>query len=428
LAVSRPEGQKAVKIKGGDDLTFDFEATSKTTIDQKIKVVATITGLPAGWTTSISSNGVTYTGTDSIPLPANSTKVISVKVSGPNAGTLNKKVSIKVESNSYTLYPGVKNSLTFTAVTPSNILFMDIAGTASSRFTQSFAAASQVFCSLTAEESGGLDTAGFNVANIKKIYYSTGASFSGTLNADKAAVFTNYLNSGGNLFIIGQDIGYEVNGPGGDPEALDFYNSMLGAEYVGDGSTTAVTVSAVQEDLILAPPFGSSTFTIASGSTNFPDQLSVSGNSTGVAFLNYSTDNVAGIYNEGPNWKTVYVGFRMEAFGATAAPVAFRNALITRTNAWFDNILTAVEMKKQLAALAPAYPNPAKTSLFVPVSGANTTIVLSTVAGKTVREVNTKGGQSNFETVSLEGLPSGIYFLQTTSNGEKNPVQKIVVE
>jgi hypothetical protein len=423
LAVTRADGQKAVRIKSGTDLTFDFAATSKTTVDQKIKAKATITGLPAGWSASIVSDGITYTETDSIPLPANSTKNIQLVVSGPNDAVLNKKVAIKVETNSYTILPGVKNTLNFTAVTPSNILLMDIAGTAATRFTAGFTAASQPYCSLTAEESGNLDSASLNPNSVKKIYYSTGASYSGTLTADKAAVFTNYLNSGGNMFVMGQDIGYEVDGVG-DPDALEFYNSILGAEYVGDGATTAVAVVKVEDDLIIAPPLTAS-ITLAAASTSYPDQLAISGSSAGVAFLNYlQTDNVAAIYNEGSNWKTVYVGFRMEAI--TSVP--YRNALIARTNAWFDNTLTGTELKEQMAAFAPAFPNPAKSKLFVPVGGGSGNIVLQNIAGKVIREVRLNHSQSSMETLSLEGIPSGIYFLQTSSNGTLMPVQKIVVE
>ena len=423
LAVARSNGQKAVRMKAGTDLTFDFAATSKTTVDQKIKAKATITGLPAGWTTSIVSDGITYTETDSIPLPANSTKNIQLVVSGPNDAVLNKKVAIKVETNSYSILPGVKNTLNFTAVTPSNILLLDIAGTAATRFTAGFTAASQPYCSLTAEESGNLDSASLNPTSVKKIYYTTGASYSGTLTAEKAAVFTNYLNSGGNMFVMGQDIGYEVDGVG-DPDALEFYNAILGAEYVGDGATTAVAVVKVEDDLIIAPPLTAS-ITLAAGSTSYPDQLAISGSSAGVAFLNYlQTDNVAAIYNEGSNWKTVYVGFRMEAISS----VPYRNALIARTNAWFDNTLTGTELKEQMAAFAPAFPNPAKSKLFVPVGGGSGNIVLQNIAGKVIREVRMNNSHASMETLSLEGIPSGIYFLQTSSNGTLMPVQKIVVE
>jgi hypothetical protein len=422
LAVARAESQKPVRMKAGNDLAFDFVATSKTTVDQKIKAKATITGLPAGWSASIISDGITYAETDSIPLPANSSKNIQLVVSGPNDAVLNKKVAIKVEMNSYNILPGVKNTINFTAVTPSNILFLDIAGTAAARFTSAFTAASQPYCALTAEESGNLDSESLNPSTVKKIYYTTGASYSGTLTADKAAVFTNYLNAGGNLFIMGQDIGYEVNGVG-DLDALEFYNTTLGAEYVGDGSTTAVTVTTVADDLILAPPLTSS-ITLPASSTSYPDQLAVSGNAAAVAFLNYSTDNVAGIYNEGANWKTVYIGFRMEAISAAA----YRNALVARTNGWFDNTLTGTEMKEQLAAYAPAFPNPAKSKLFVPVSGGSGNIVLQNISGKVIREVRLNGSQSSIESLSLDGIPAGIYFLQTTSNRTRMPVQKIVVE
>jgi hypothetical protein len=346
---------------------------------------------------------------------------------------LNKKYSGKVEINSTSIFPTIKSSLNFTAVTPSNILFMDLAGTASSRFTQSFTANTQAYVSLSAEESAELDSAGLNGQSIKKIFYSTGAALSGTLDGAKSEAFTAYLNGGGNLFIMGQDIGYEVNGAGGDPLALDFYNNYLGAEYVSDGTTGAHTVIDVEEDPLLAvhvAPFLNTPLSLPASTSAYPDQLSVFGNSVNAAsFLLYSnTDNVAGVYNFGDNWKTMYLGFRMESVGITTAPVAFRNALIKTANNWFDNVLTSNQMIQEIRRSGPAYPNPAKNLLQVPVATGKGKLVLTSVTGQAVRSLDLDGSQDLEVTLSLKGLKSGIYFLSSDLNGVQAPVQKIVVE
>lgn len=425
LAIARPEGQKPVRIKGGNDISFDFNAVSKTSIDQDINVAATVTNLPAGWTASIVADGNTYPSPATVVLPANSEKLISVKISGPNDALLNKKVSVKVETNSLNLFPGVKNSLNFTAVTPSNILFMDLAGTASSRFTQAFTAASQANVALTAEESAGLDAEGLTAANVKKIFYSTGAAYSGTLTAENSAVFASYLESGGNMFIMGQDIGYEMAN-GGDPEAQDFYGNYMGAEYISDGTNAAFTVTKDENDLIMAPGLPTAALSIATSTTAYPDQLSVAGN--GIAFLNYSTGNVAGIHNSTDVWKVIYIGFRMESIGASGAPVAFRNALIARANGWFDNLLTANELQESVAALLPAYPNPATQKLYVPVASGKGSIQLSSLTGQVVREMELTTGSSSVATLDIAGLTPGIYFLKTKGNAAQGEVQKIVIE
>lgn len=425
LAIARPEGQKPVRVKAGTDLSFDFNAVSKTSIDQDINVAATITNLPAGWTASIMADGNTYPSPATIVLPANSEKLITVKISGPNDAMLNKKVSVKVETNSLTLFPSVKNSLNFTAVTPSNILFMDLAGTATSRFTQAFTAATQAYVSLNAEESAGLDSTSLNASTIKKIFYSTGAAFSGTLTAEASQVFASYLESGGNLFIMGQDIGYDVFSAAGSPEAQDFYGNYLGAEYVSDGTNAAFTVTPDENDLIMTPALPAS-LSIATSTTSYPDQLSVSG--TGTAFLNYSTGSVAGIHNSTDVWKTVYIGFRMESIGASGAPVAFRNALIARANGWFDNLLTSNEMQQSIAASMPAFPNPATQKLYVPVSSGKGSIQLSDLTGKVVREMEISTAASSVATMDVAGLTPGVYMLQTKGTSAQGVVQKIVIE
>ncbi len=426
LAMAKGEDTKSAKIKSGDVVSYNLNLTSKASVDQNIRVKASVTSLPVGWTLQLAEGANTFGDTASIALPANTSKTVTVTVNGPNAGSLNKKIAINVEANSYTIYPSVKNTVKFTAITPSEVLFVDHGGTGLSRFTQGFNSATMPFVALNAEESGDLDPDGFNLTNIKKFYYSTGSATSGNLTEEKANLFTSYLNSGGKMFMMGQDIGYEVD-RAGNAVAGDFYAYYMGAEYVGDGATTSTTVSRIVDDVMLAPHFvGSAT---VSGSGSYPDQLAVSGSSAnGIGFLKYANENIAAIYNEFENWKLIYVGFRMEGLSTTGTGLVYRNALIKKSGEWFDGILTSNEFTKEMQSLSPAFPNPASKKLFVPVASGKGNIVITNISGKVVKNEEVSSAETNVQVLDTENLKSGLYFLHTQIGGKKSEVQKIVIE
>jgi hypothetical protein len=431
LAVSMPQGAKSVRIKADDQLDFSVSAVSKSDQDQFVKIVPTITGLPAGWTVSILADGNTYTGEAIVPLLANSTKDVVVRISGDNADNGNKKLSVKIDVNSETILPGVKQNLVFTAITPSNILYMDLAGTANSRFSAAFSAATQPYVYLNAEETPNLDKTGLTFSNVKKIYYSTGASYAGTITTSSAEAFTDYLNSGGNMFVMGQDIGYELAN-GGSAEANDFYNQYMASDYVADGVTTAVGVVVDENDELLAPYFPNG-FTIAANAASYPDQISISGNAIGTtgSFLNYSgngDDGPAAVYNFNDTWKVVYVPFRMEGIPLSGTGPAFRNNLISTTNKWFDGVLTSNQMVQELEKISPAYPNPAKNTLNIPVGVGKSKVSLTSVSGQLVKSMEMDGTQKSVVKMSIADVPAGMYFLNTSQAGSPAQIQKIVIQ
>ena len=390
LSIVRPAGQKSVRIKGGNDVSFGFQIISKAETTQNIKLKASVGTLPAGWAAKIVADGIEYSDSASIPLTANSSKDIVLKVSGDNGSLLNKKMSFKVEANSETINPTVKNALDFTAVTPSNILLLDLAGTATARFNQVFTLLQEPACFLNAVESADLDSAGLNATNVGKLFYTTGAAYSGTLGAYRSESFQKYLMTGGKLLIMGQDIGYDV-GQGTDATTSAFYADYMGAEYIDDGSATAVNVTKNADDTLMAPFFP--TNQALSGTGSYPDHLAVSGTAANAkAFLDYSDTDFAGIYNYGDNWKLVYLGFRMEAFSTTAAGNTLRNTLFGRINGWFDD----------------------NASLSASITSSNTTICQGTPATLTASPATSYLWSNGATTATISVTTAGTYFLQTT--------------
>jgi hypothetical protein len=430
LSLAQPSSEKSLKIKSADEVSYTFNAISKVEENQQLNVVATGTGVPAGWTLSLIADGVTYPATAQIPLPGNSQKAITLKVTGPNAAVLSKKFAFKAEVNSTTILPDTKKSLTFTAITPSNILFMDYAGTATSRFGLAFQAASQTYVNLTPDETRAFGGEGLSPESVKKIYYSTGGATSGLISNLQAQMFTDYLNAGGNLFMMGQDIGNSIFGAGSTASASvkSFYNDILGASFVSTGPSTGLDVQAIATDPVMAPTLPAA-ISISQSTSSSPDRIEpFTGAANAAPFLAYSTGGKAGVYNSGENWKSVYVAFRMEAIGSSGTNLTFRNALIARSNAWFDNAITSTDFISGMDVLQAAYPNPAQDRLFVPVSGTAGQVTLQDISGRAVVSAGISPGTAGRIELPLDGIKPGIYFLSRTGGPVPVPVQKIVIQ
>lgn len=408
LALSKPEGQKSVKMKAGNSTSYSFTLSSKADVDQVIKIKATGTGLPAGWAAKIVSAGTEYSDSALIPLASNTSKDVEFRITGENGSLANSKVKFKVDANSETINPSVKNTMEFTAITPCNILFMDLPGTASARFGQVFTFLNEPALSLSVLESADLDSSGINATNVGKIYYSTGASYSGTLGEYRSETFMNYLNSGGKMLIMGQDIGYELS-QGSDASSETFFSEYMGAEYLGDGTTAAITLNRNPADTVCAPFFPSAL--TLSGTGSYPEQLAVSGMaSNGVGFLIYPNGDFGAIYNRGENWKVVYLGFRMEGFAATTAGTTLRNTLFGRINGWFESnptVTASINGSSILCQGSNVVLTSSPASSYLWNTGATTQSITVTAAGNFRVQATTAEGSaiSNDIDVTVNPLP-----------------------
>jgi len=132
-----------------------------------------------------------------------------------------------------------------------------------------------------------------------------------SLDADDKLFVANYLADGNSLFLSGQDIGWEMNDPGGDPDPV-WYQTYLHASYVRD-DTNILDLDGVPGD----PITDGLTLHIAGGTgannQTYPDEIAAA-DADATVILNYqgdgggairSTDSVTGA-------KVVYTGFGFE--------------------------------------------------------------------------------------------------------------------
>jgi hypothetical protein len=143
-----------------------------------------------------------------------------------------------------------------------------------------------------------------------------------TFNPTEQTQVTNFLNGGGNLFLTGAEIGWDLDAQG---NGVSFFENTLHANYVGDdGGTYAAggAVGSIFEGIALS--FDDGTFVY---DVDFPDRLVANGAGATVA-MNYigGTNDGAAIQFSGgsPTRRVVMLGFPFE----TIIDVTDRNAVM----------------------------------------------------------------------------------------------------
>ena len=148
------------------------------------------------------------------------------------------------------------------------------------------------------------------------VIWFTGDDYTSTLTDEEIIVLEQYLDSGGKLFITGQDIGYDI-------QDKDFYLSYLHAHYTRDNaglsgirgkvgtfmSNTEFSINQIWPDEIAAiypaePVLFYEAGAMNSANLSSKDETPVSPDS--------SSDLTAGIYVEDENYKIVYFAFGFE--------------------------------------------------------------------------------------------------------------------
>jgi len=173
------------------------------------------------------------------------------------------------------------------------------------------------------------------ISGIESIFYNSGWG-STNLNDDIVEYFSTFLDGGGNLFIAGQDIGWDTwdiaNGGSGTAITQAFYTNYLHATYVADGSEASTSLSPNATDPIFGTVQTSNIVDIYGAM--YPDQISPSGSAETI--FKYNGVNSAAIkYADATNnYKVVYLGVDL----AMLSNVMTKTDIIRRSYLWFNDL------------------------------------------------------------------------------------------
>ena len=253
-----------------------------------------------------------------------------------------------------------------------------------------------------------------------------------TLSRAEQTLLREYLSTGGQLFISGSEIGWDLD-HSGDTIDQAFYHQYLKATYQVDDSNV-YTVQAMSNSI-----FGNLSFQYDNGDhdvypENYPD--GVSATSGGQMALEYAGTSYAaaiqyaGLFGNGTiPGKLVYLAFPVETIYQHAQLVDFLNSVLTFFN--YETVTPLAEsdpVAPERFELEQNFPNPFNpvTTLrySVPTAG-RLTFTIYNLTGQTVysqQRVVSAGGEYS-ESVDLSDDASGTYIARLIWNDGKSARQ-----
>lgn len=327
----------------GDTTVFEFTVKSSLPGTQPFQF--SLNGAKS-WNAIFEIDGTQYTSSSIINLDYNVNKIVKVKIIPDNTAGINNYTFVMSSVNNpmapplqqtFTLYSNVTdlvihNQGSWTGGVPANFESMYFAGIA--------AAGINTYASIGYQDF--VKTANSDILeNIKSIFFNVAWTFPG-LTDEMAGILSSYLDNGGNLFIAGQDLGWDTWDAQGNGTAVTkaFYTNYLHTTYVADGSTTNNLINANTSD----PIFGSianSSLTDVYGGNMYPDELAPADAHASIIFYyNNGTAKKSAIKADNGTYKVVYLGFDP----AMVSNTTVRTNIIKTAAVWFSGFSANVSV------------------------------------------------------------------------------------
>jgi len=281
--------------------------------------------------------------------------------------------------------------------------------------------------------ASAIPPAATNLSTIGSLMWLTGLSEPG-LNADEMNALITYLDGGGNLYLSGVDIPYQLADPQSPyytTNSLDFFNNYLHASYV-TRYFFSLAVDGVTGDPItdgfatMNLSGGTGANNLGASSGKYPSEITAGDTSaTNIFTFWLSSGNVAGIRANHNNGKVIFSTFGFEAI----ADDANRTLLADRILDWFSPATgigddDGMQIVKKFE-LSQNYPNPfnpeTRIRFALPTSenGSRAELVIYDQLGQKVRTLINENKSSGRYEITWNGMDdhnnpaaSSIYFYQ----------------
>jgi hypothetical protein len=236
-----------------------------------------------------------------------------------------------------------------------------------------------------------------------------------TFSSSEQNLVKQYLNQGGNLFVSGSEIGWDLDHLGSVSDK-DFYHNYLMATYLYDapngGSANSCYNSVSNNSFYAADSAQFDNGTHGTYNVDYPDVFSVNGSA--IADMHYCSGNeVSGLHFEGifpggtSSGKLIHWAFPFE----TVYDQVQRDLLMGDIIDYFFNPTISTTISENEDAKIEVYPNPS-TGIFTIKSSEKEIgnfVTIYDLEGKLIfkDEINTV-----IKTFDLSGVSSGVYILK----------------
>ncbi|VAX16476.1 hypothetical protein MNBD_IGNAVI01-2052, partial [hydrothermal vent metagenome] len=256
-----------------------------------------------------------------------------------------------------------------------------------------------------------------------------------TFSHDEQALVKAYLESGGNLFVSGSEIGWDLDYKG-DSQDKDFYNNYLKAKYISDDAANPTTVVGLDNSALE----GCSMYIGQTYDEDYPDEISEINGST--ICMKYGNGKNAGVQYSGgfgtsaENGKLIYLAFPLET---TANDSSF-DQVIRGAYDYFSTTVSVETSKPEVIIsfkLEQNYPNPFNPSTTIKYSipavgsGHAPTVRLTVydILGREVATlVNKEQKPGNYKvTFDVAELNNGVYFYRINVGNNFIQTRKMIL-
>lgn len=407
-----------------------FALTSMNTGTASEDFVYTLsTDAPGDWSATLQVNSTTMASPATVTTAAGATNTININVTPgatpfvatytltassvatPSSPVLIKKVY--VISNVTDLIVNNTGGLG-DGTTPgdaSNWVSVYSAGLAFAGNTTNAATSDKIFKELGSTSSLGA---------VNNIYYNVGWTFP-SITDDEISGLENFMDNGGNIFIAGQDMGWEINdgaSPYGTAANQAFYSGYLHGGFSADGGTSNTLLNPVTSDYVYGTA-GSATINNYYGGTYFyPDELTTANGGISIFKYNSTTKN-GGLRFENTTYKVVYLGVGPEMLNTTNS-----NTVLKIAHDWFYGLITGVEFNEVSNGGVAVYPNPSNGMISLTSFESVNEVKVFDMMGALVlnKQIN-----KTADNLDLSALSNGTYQVQIKLENGNLVTKKIVL-
>lgn len=412
----------------GIESIFNLEANSNIEGTEAFEFRLEAENAPDDWTSSFFVDGIEYTAPANINLSKATPKAINVVVgAGTSAGFPGYVLKMKSVNN-----PGAPEK-SFRVMVISGVTDLVVNATGGPE------AEAHQGVYLEGLAASGITSYAVTNANVMRDMINTNAfqdvytcwlNIAWTfpaLSDSQAEAVMDFLGAGHNVFIGGQDIGWDImsgaDGSNGTPVTRDFYTNYLNAIYIADGSSANNKLNANPDDLIFGEVLQNNIVDVYAGNM-YPEEINA-GPGADIIFNYTTTVKHAAIKYEALNYRSIYFGIGLEMLSNADV----RNEIISLSREWLAAEMTGVEYQEAMNSLISGqnYPNPACDYTWIAVSekASGGIIEIYNLSGNLV--ITQKLGSTLLNRIDLSGLATGLYSYRLVAGNKISEAKKLTV-
>lgn len=262
------------------------------------------------------------------------------------------------------------------------------------------------------------------MSGVKNIYLNIGWSFP-SLSDEEATALMEFMGNGGNVFMSGQDIAWDITQTDGYGTVItkNFFKNYIHAAYKDDGSSANAQLNAIPEGYPFEDVGNSAIYGAYGSSYIYPDQIDTTGGSVHIFSYTDATKK-AGIRFDNGTYKVVYLGVGLEMLSSEEK----RNEIFKITYDWFNGLYDNIsEEALQSLFLEHNYPNPANEKTFIPLNTKESiNLDIFDIQGKLVFSDKIEANTLVYE-LNTSSFKTGYYLYRiSTKNGEHKTNNMII--